>query len=58
VTRKDVKTKINLRINIEGELLDKFNFLRSKTGIFTGTDLVRYLIVQAYNREIEKEKNK
>ena len=44
------KDKLSIRIDLEGELLEKFNFLRKHYSIFTATDLVRFLISQEYRR--------
>ena len=47
--------KLSVRLDLEDEMLEKFNFLRRKLGIFTATDLVRYLIVKAYNEMKSKK---
>ena len=47
--------KLSIRLDLEDELLERFNFLRRKLGIFTATDLVRYLITRAYDEMKSKE---
>jgi len=49
------KEKISIRLDLEGEFLEQFNFLRKELGIFTGTDLIRYLIVKKYKELKEKQ---
>lgn len=46
--------ELNLRITLEGEMLNRFKALKRRYGINSGADLVRLLITQKYD-EIRKE---
>jgi len=50
VRNSEKSDKLSIRVDLEGELLEKFNFLRKHYSIFTATDLVRFLISQEYRR--------
>jgi hypothetical protein len=45
---------IQIRINLEGELADKFLKMKKRYGLESNTDLIRLLIVQAYD-QLKKE---
>jgi hypothetical protein len=45
---------IQIRLNLEGELADKFLKIKKRYGLESNTDLIRLLIVQAYD-QLKKE---
>lgn len=41
--------KIDVRVELEGELADKFQHLKDKFGLKNNTEVVRRLIIDAYD---------
>lgn len=46
--------KIEIRLNLEGELAEKFKVVKRDKGIENNTDVLRNLITEAY-KQISKE---
>lgn len=42
--------KVTIRIDLEGELAEKFNALKAKHGLKSNAELVRLLITAAYEK--------
>ena len=46
----DKEGRLNLRITLEGEMFKKFRALQRHYGIVNGTDMIRFLVSQEYER--------
>ena len=46
--------KIQIRLDLEGELAEKFKIVKREKGLENNTDLLRLLITEAF-KEIEKK---
>jgi transposase len=42
--------KIQIRIDLEGDVADKFNAIKSDRGLENNTDVIRLLITEAFKR--------
>lgn len=45
---KEPKRKLTVRVDLEGEILDKFEALQKRYGVKSAAEVVRILITQAY----------
>lgn len=46
---------LNVRVELRGELLEKFLKIQSHLGIESATEIMRYLIAEYYRKNIEPE---
>jgi len=44
--------KLVIRLELEGDLAEKFLELKKRSGLVNNTDVLRSLLVQAYNKEV------
>lgn len=42
--------KINIKLELDGELLDKFEFIKEKLGVKNNTEVIRVLINREFSR--------
>jgi hypothetical protein len=42
--------KIQIRIDLEGDVAEKFNAIKADRGLENNTDIIRLLITEAYKR--------
>lgn len=43
------KEKLNIRVEMQGEMLDRFKKVQSQLGIESGTDVFRFLVSDKYH---------
>ena len=47
--------KVTIRIDLDGEMAQKFSYLKNKSGLKTNADVVRLMITQKYDEDKKRE---
>lgn len=47
------ESKLNIRVEMQGEMLDRFKKVQAVLGIESGTDVFRYLVSDYYHQRVK-----